>query len=410
MLNEQPTALVLGAGLQGICAALALNSRGYNVTLIDQADGCMARTSGRNEAKIHLGFVYAHDESFRTSSLMLDASLAFAPLLESWLGGPLDWQSIRSTPFLYAVMPDSLLSFEELGEFYDRVQSAYLERLGARNYLGLQPRTIWRPVKPAGYPSWFDRSAISGLFETEEAAVDLDKLRNRLAAGVEEAERIHTRYGSRVENVERTPTGFRASGLTASGDAWEERADIVVNCLWGGRLTLDQAMGLRPERPWVYRLKYRVLGELPKQLAGLPSLTFVLGRYGDIATYGGATSYLSWYPACLQGWSDELAPPAAWADACAGRPDPATAERVASETLAALDRIVPGIAASTVTHVDAGVIFSWGRPHVDVDDPDSELHERYAVGVHAQDGYFSIDTGKFTCAPLFASQLLDALE
>jgi hypothetical protein len=60
--------------------------------------------------------------------------------------------------------------------------------------------------------------------------------------------------------------------------------------------------------------------------------------------------------------------------------------------------------------VDAGVIFSWGESHIDVDDPGSELHQRHAIGVHAHDGYFSIDTGKFTCAPLFASHLLDALE
>ena len=79
------------------------------------------------------------------------------------------------------------------------------------------------------------------------------------------------------------------------------------------------------------------------------------------------------------------------------------------ETLSALDRIVPGVAASRIDQVDAGVIFSWGKSHVDVDDPGSELHERHAIGVHAHDGYFSIDTGKFTCAPLFASRLLDAL-
>jgi hypothetical protein len=39
------------------------------------------------------------------------------------------------------------------------------------------------------------------------------------------------------------------------------------------------------------------------------------------------------------------------------------------------------------------------------DDPASELHNRYDVGVEAHDGYFSIDTGKFTAAPLFADHL-----
>ena len=52
-----PSALVLGAGFQGVCAALALASRGYAVELVDQADRCFTRASGRNEAKIHLGDV-----------------------------------------------------------------------------------------------------------------------------------------------------------------------------------------------------------------------------------------------------------------------------------------------------------------------------------------------------------------
>jgi hypothetical protein len=152
-----------------------------------------------------------------------------------------------------------------------------------------------------------------------------------------------------------------------------------------------------------------VLGELPPELSGIPSLTFVLGPYGDIATYPAASTYLSWYPACLQGWSDDLVPPNRWNDACEGRPSAANAAEIARETLLALDRIVPGIARTTVGTVDAGVIFSWGKAHVDVNDPNSELHERHAIGVHAHDGYFSIDTGKFTCAPFFASQLLKAL-
>ena len=161
----------------------------------------------------------------------------------------------------------------------------------------------------------------------------------------------------------------------------------------------------------MYRLKYRVLGQLPRRFANLPSLTFVLGPYGDIATYpNGGPTYLSWYPACLQGWSDELAPPAAWGPACEGREAPVKAEAIARETLAALDRFVPGVAETIAQHVDAGVIFSWGQSHVDVDNPRSELHERYAIGVASHDGYFSIDTGKFTCAPLFASHLLDALD
>jgi len=57
--------------------------------------------------------------------------------------------------------------------------------------------------------------------------------------------------------------------------------------------------------------------------------------------------------------------------------------------------------------VDGGAIFAWGSS--DIDDPLSGLHERYDAGVRGADGYFSIDTGKFTTAPLFSQQFLDRL-
>ena len=77
---------------------------------------------------------------------------------------------------------------------------------------------------------------------------------------------------------------------------------------------------------------------------------------------------------------------------------------VAVMTVASFLGVIAGL---VVRDVSAGVIFSWGQS--DIDDPQSELHERWDVGIHATDGYFSIDTGKLTCAPLFASGLVELL-
>ena len=69
--------------------------------------------------------------------------------------------------------------------------------------------------------------------------------------------------------------------------------------------------------------------------------------------------------------------------------------------------MVQGLRGCGIDVVDAGVIFSWGA--TDIDDPASELHRRHDIGVRASDGYFSVDTGKLTCAPLFAARLADLL-
>ena len=52
---------VLGGGLQGCCAALALADRAVRVTLFDKNDALLSRAAVANEGKIHLGYMYTGD-------------------------------------------------------------------------------------------------------------------------------------------------------------------------------------------------------------------------------------------------------------------------------------------------------------------------------------------------------------
>ena len=57
--------------------------------------------------------------------------------------------------------------------------------------------------------------------------------------------------------------------------------------------------------------------------------------------------------------------------------------------------------------VRGGVIYARGD--TDVDDEASELHERHRVGPFTHGAYHSVDTGKYTLAPLFALKLADRI-
>ena len=48
----------------------------------------------------------------------------------------------------------------------------------------------------------------------------------------------------------------------------------------------------------------------------------------------------------------------------------------------------------------SGIIFAWGSS--DITDPDSELHERHSIGIVSKGNYHSINTGKYTVAPMLA--------
>jgi monoamine oxidase len=79
---------VLGGGLQGCCAALALAERGTQVTLFDKNDLLLSRAAVANEGKIHLGYMYAGDPTLSTAKTMMTGALSFAPFFERYLGQP----------------------------------------------------------------------------------------------------------------------------------------------------------------------------------------------------------------------------------------------------------------------------------------------------------------------------------
>ena len=117
------------------------------------------------------------------------------------------------------------------------------------------------------------------------------------------------------------------------------------------------------------------------------------------------TAYLSWYPVGMRGWSHDVAPPASWDAPCRGDLPSDEAARVAEAIISALAEWYPPIREVTPILVDAGAIVAYGN--TDVDDSNSELHDRTRIGVFSSDGYHSVDPGKLTTAPLFAKQAAD---
>jgi hypothetical protein len=247
---------------------------------------------------------------------------------------------------------------------------------------------------------------VVAAFETSEVAIDLPGTAEVLSKAIEQAAKVRFRPRHRVNAVRRTPSGFRVEG-SASESSWAFEYDQVVNALWDGRLGIDADLGLRPCQPWSHRLKYRVLVDLPPALHARPSVTFVLGAYGDVVVHPGGRGYVSWYPECMLGWSDDLIPPASWNDACRGAVPEGYAAALAARVLGAADAWFPGLREARPFAVDAGTIFAFGD--TDITDPSSRLHRRDEMGVRSVDGYHSVNTGKLTTAPVFAVDAADAV-
>ncbi|MGC1816472.1 MAG: FAD-dependent oxidoreductase [Casimicrobiaceae bacterium] len=397
---------MLGGGLTGLGTALELVKHGTKVALVEQDNLPMNRTSLRNEGKVHLGFIYANDRTFATARLQLQGALQFRALLARWIGARAN-SLRRSTPFVYLVTTGSLLCSDELAGHYAAVErdcADHLSQAPDLDYLGDRPKRLFHPCALSNLKPLLKIDGLAAAFRTEERAIDTDELARALRAAVRDATEIRLLAQRTVESVTRHRERFRIEG-SEPGGRWQLDAGQVVNATWENRLAIDETVGLRSEPGWVHRLKYRIIARVPERLRQGPSVTMVLGPYGDVVIRPDGTAYLSWYPVGMRGWTHELAPPASWAGPCRGELADDDRRSVAAGVLGAIDEWYPGIGASQPLLVDAGVIVAYGR--TDVGDTASQLHDRSRIGVTSKDGYHSVDPGKLTTAPLFAKLAAD---
>jgi len=398
---------VLGAGLQGACVAMELASRGIKVDLYEKNELCVTQASAQNEGKIHLGYVYANDRSLRTARKMIEGAFAFTPLMRRWIGNAVDTLPV-SKPFYYAVHKASLLTVDEVESHLASCHAIALEnrRNTKTDYFGFDPCVRPARLSDSECDSLLNTRLVSAVFRTPEIAIDPELLATAVRARLSADSRIRCRLGTLVQSAEAMADGVWIESLNGS-ERTRQKYDHAVNCLWAERLRVDQTAGVEPARPWIYRIKYNLRLRSVRQSQTIPSVTIVLGPFGDIVGYDPKSFYLSWYPVGMRGASSELAPPN-WPLAV----DENVSIEIRSGIIEGLRAIVPSVAQFSAGNVEscrlkAGIIFAWGES--DIDDAGSGLHERHMIGPESHGRYHTIDTGKLTTAPLFANEMADRI-
>jgi len=390
---------VLGGGLQGCCVALALAERGIDVTLFDRNAQLLSRTAIANEGKVHLGYMYANDPGHSTARMMMRGALAFAPFFERHLGLASNAMAV-SRPASYVVHRDSQRAAEDVAHYLAAVHALIRESSRERRdaYFGRDLDADLRMWSAAERETQFDPEFAVAAFDTPEVAIDPVALAEAVRRRVNADRRIDVRPRYEVMSVE-DGDGLEVV-LHAAGRTAREPFDHVVNALCEGRLAINEKRGLRPDRPWMHRLKYGVSFRTPEAVRRPPSATFVSGPFGEVVSYDDGLTYLTWYPVCLQGISSDIAPPD-WPTF----PTEPLRSQLLQGTLGAMAQFVTALGDLDPDQlqdvsVKGGVIVAWGE--TDIYDPASELHQRFAIGVTSTGRYHSIDPGKLTMAPYFA--------
>lgn len=399
---------VLGAGFAGSLTALKLAKLGHDVMLIDKASYPMAGASLHNEGKLHLGYVYAATSDDRTHQLVAEGSRSFLPIVEELTGISQD-RVRRSDPFVYIVPVDSQRPADQIADHFMAVDRLVSDQQDDHCPSERLDRGDW----PACYAD--DTQAV---FQTCEVAVDTHQLSAIIGAAVLAHERIEfvgdtdivgaaTVDRSRLRSpgafsVRVTAAGSRpnAEERRSHGNGGEESLsfDSVVNALWQGRVRLDADLGLTDDTPWLWRWKAAI--DIGGTIVdGLPSTTAVLGPYGDVVNYDGARTYVSWYPACSVGLTDEVG-----FEPLSDRIDRIDRDLMLKKSFAGIAGLIPQVGRmdglERRARIGGGYIMAVGN--TDIDDPKSGLHDRADIGVNATDGWISIETGKYCTAPMFA--------
>jgi glycine/D-amino acid oxidase-like deaminating enzyme len=388
---------ILGAGAAGVCTALELANRGYFVDLYDENDRAISRASLNNEGKIHLGLVYAKDRSLKSARTMILGAIHFRSCLSRWI----DFDSIlahASTPFYYGVHTGTMMGVEDLERHYAHCKSLLEDACSATglSYLGLD-RTLQAEKLPTRQrESIVDGDHFPNLFRTSERAIDPRALGHALREAVHASPRIRFIPSARVSGIEWTRAGRLQISFRRDGEALTERYDQVANTLWHGRLALDASLGLRPDRGWIFRFKAGGWINVPIGPESLPSLTIVLGPFGDLVNFERRGFYLNWYPIGLIGTSGELTPPN-WEASLSPEQGRDLIRRSYDELIERCPALRHVEYSEGDVELCGGVIFAWGD--TDIHDASSDLHTRYEIGIHSVKNYHSVNTGKFTMSP-----------
>jgi glycine/D-amino acid oxidase-like deaminating enzyme len=397
---------IFGAGILGTCTALELADRGHRLTVFERNAEPLSETSFYNEGKVHLGFVYAADFSFRTAERMIRGAGRFMDVLGRWIPYAA-LRALSARPFDYVAHRDTMVTVSDIEAHFSRVSQTLDEVLPRQPVVSPldTSRPVWRRLTGEELATRYDPAVIEAAYETCEIAVDSWAIANHLRAALRAHPRIELiTHASVITAEDRAGGGFDIV-FEAQGQHRAGPFAAVVNALWANRPAVDQRYGLAPRGRWIIRRKLGVnllCGRAPDALA---SFTVMLGPFGDVVAYRSGRVYLSWYPACMIGTTTG-AEETDW-NAVLRSVDSNTVRR---ETIDALARICPAVGnLETIARgdivVNGGSIFALGQ--TDIDDPGSQLHERLDTGVDGRGAYLSVDTSKFTLAPAVAVQTAD---
>ncbi len=391
----------------GSSIALLLAGKNIRSVLIDAAPVPFSGASRWNEGKIHLGYLYGADPSLETARKLIPGGLNFKTLIERIVGRPLKSTEVTDHNDTFLISRKSVVSADKAFAIAQRVSDLTLEHPDAPKYFVQIEENRPRLLTRRELESRYDCSDIVAGYEVPERSVSTGLIADSYLERLASCTLIDIAMNRRVCSVSKSSSG-RWVVETVTPDGMKETLGhflAVVNALWEGRGEIDACVKVVHSESWTHRFRVSLFVRTTASV-DLKSTVVAVGPFGDLKNYNGRNLYLSWYETGLLASGHDLRPPAV-VPLCA-----ADEMRIADATLDNLGNILPQLQSlrSQIEsfEVRGGWVYASGRGKLS--SPASGLHRRDRIGVVWKDGYFSIDTGKYSMAPWIAAQVVEAVK
>ncbi|MBZ9670912.1 FAD-dependent oxidoreductase [Mesorhizobium sp. ES1-3] len=392
---------ILGAGIMGASLAIMMARLGCAVTLFDKEDEPLSCASRWNEGKIHLGYLYGADPSMRTARHVIPGGLRFGKLISQLLDEDL---RPHTTPAddVYLVHRRSVVDAQTLSGTFRKVDALLREHPDASQYLVDVSKAGSVRLSRAELAAMTDSDDIVAGFRVPERSVDTQWIADRMVEVVRSEPNISLRMRSKILSA--TPTDGIEGQWRVAAETGRETFDVVVNCLWEGRLAIDRLAGIEPSPGWSHRYRLSLFG-CTGQPVDVVSSVIALGPFGDIKNYDGRRFYISWYPTGLVAQSGALT---------LAQPDEIAMNRrqfFVDEVRTEITRLIPDASrlfeAAQTIDIRGGFVFAQGQGSLS--DLGATIHRRDLFGTARRGNYLSVDTGKYSTAPWLADMLAKQL-
>jgi hypothetical protein len=392
----------------GCSVALYLARLGSRVVLVDAAPGAFHGASRWNEGKIHLGYLYTGDPSLRTARKLLPGGIAFPRLVKDLVGRDIQDFATRDDD-IYLIHRKSVVPADEAFRVAERIAELGRRHPEHKSYFVPLGEARPRKLSRAELENNYDGRHIEAGWAVPERSVQTRPVAELFVEAVAAEKHIECHWNRRVQSVQkcdsqRSAWSVEVADTSSGAPETLDSFDAVVNALWEGRAVIDSTLGIAHSATWTHRYRVSVFARSRMPLA-LRSFVIAVGPFGDLKNYDGRNLYFSWYPAGLLAEGTRLTPPRV--PEVGGEKE----KDVIEKTFTGLTRMNPqleGLAAQ-LEHmtVRGGWVYAAGTGSLA--DSRSGLHRRNDLGVVCKDGYFSVDTGKYSTAPWLATQIAEAI-